>query len=257
MRRTYNYTDRSKIRKKSIEIDLNRDEEYDRIEGVELSLDPGEIEVDDEEALVVLEGRYRTEYVRKDLDPVSELQENYDLELDEPVYSESLRFRVIVVNSEGRILSQADEINPQEDEKERILRADIDDIGRRGIWEIQYKGRRGAPVLVLNKNAGIRRSNLENDPEFRLSVLPSAFRSILERMVFVEDIRNPEDPAVEWHEHWLVFTEKVLGKEKPEDMNWDSNAEREELEKWIDDNVELFTELLSSDWNKVQQGWGE
>lgn len=254
--RTFNYTGRSRIKKDSIEIKLKK-EKNDLISGIEIKLDTEKVESDQKKAKAILEGHYLTEYERFELGKIKDLKAFYEFELDEPIYAESLIFRLMVVGPKGRILAQADQIRPTKEESEDILNVDLLDLGKKSIWEVQYRGRRGAPVLVLNNNIPGIRNALEKDSDFRLAVLPSAFRNILFRIAFIEDIEDPENVSVEWHNNWLKFSSEVLDIETPDSLKFDgSSSKKEDLERWIDRNVESLGENLSEEWSKSKKGWG-
>jgi hypothetical protein len=255
--RTFNYTGRSRIKKDSIRIDLEKEEE-ELISGLEIQLDTDKVESTHKEAQVILEGRYLTEYERFELGKVSDLDSYYELEFENPIYAESLIFRLIVVGLDGRILAQADKIRPKKEETQDILKVDLLDLGRKAVWEVQYRGRRGAPVLVLNSSIPGIKNALKKDSDFRLSILPNALRDILFQLSFVEDIEDPDDASVEWHQEWLTFSEEVLNVEPPESLDYDgSNNRREELETWINDNIATLGSTLSSEWRKTTRGWGQ
>lgn len=255
--RTFNYTGRSRIKKDSIRIDLEKEDE-ELISGLEIGLDTDKIESSNENAKVILEGRYLTEYERFELGKIANLESYYDLEFENPIYAESLIFRLIVVGPEGRILAQADQIRPTKEETEDILKVDLIDMGRKTTWEVRYRGRRGAPVLVLNSSIPGIKNVIKRNPEFRLSVLPNAFRNILFHLCFVEDIEDPDDASVEWHQDWLTFSKEVLNVESPDSLEYDgSNNRKDELESWIDQNIENLGSTLSSEWQKTSRGWGQ
>lgn len=203
MKRRFNYTGRKRISREKINIVLNKDNK-----GKILSFSV-DINLNGEgfygEPKILIEAYHRTEHKIFDFGNAADGAVARDLSLKELPYTDNLKFRVLVVDSEERILADADGITPEQEAEEKpILPVEFRDIGRQ-VWKVEFVADEGAPVLVLNSNI----PNIENharSPQLIMDVYPAVIREVLKHMVFVEGIESPAEPSVSWHADWLEFS---------------------------------------------------
>ncbi|RLI76482.1 hypothetical protein DRP05_12815 [Archaeoglobales archaeon] len=237
MKRKFNYTGRKKIERKRISIVLERQngipvsfrvEKLD-LEGLDLPKD----------AEIYVEAYYRTELKRFEFGTVGKKISPQSTSLEDLAYPENLKFRILIVDPEThKILAHADRIVP-ENSKEAILPVEFKDLGNE-IWRIEYEGDEGAPILCINRKIPNIQNIAKRDAQFLIYVYPAVIREILTHMVFVNGGTSTEDPATEWHAHWLRFCES-LGISPPKVLNRnDNNFDEEEVLRWIDDVVTAF-----------------
>lgn len=250
MKRAFNYTDRSKINEKAVTIALESDE--DKIESFTISLDMEGISIAEGNEVFV-EAYYRTEYERFSLGKASEISEETEFELGSIGYTENIKFRILAVEDGGRITALARSISPVSGQSKPLLPVEPRDLGRQ-VWEVQYRGEDGAPILAINQKIPSITDAAKNDAKFILGVYPSVLREVLFRLIFVEEIGDTTNVDIEWQEDWLRFTEEITGEERPESLDPDQEG-FPELEDWITDVVERFASKRHKHWKEIREGW--
>ena len=244
MKRRLNYTGRKRIKRKNISISFVKQN------GRVVSFNLNKLDIDNlglpGDAKVYVEAYYKTELKRFDFGTVSTISCPSSLSLADLAYPENLKFRILIVNpSNNKILAHATAITPEEQaEKKSILPVEFIDLGNE-IWQINYEGEEGSPILSINK----RIPNIENiakqDPQFFIYVYPAVIREILTRMIFDYGVDSTDDPTTDWHRDWLQFSIS-LGCPPPEILDPSNEAfDRDVALKWIDDVVTAFTDTYS------------
>lgn len=259
MKRRFNYTGRKKIPREQITITLNRDAGSVRsfnatIDMNGLNLPPG--------VKVYVEAYHRTESKRFDFGTVGKMLSPRDTTLTALAYTESLRFRVLVVDETGQhglLLVHADRITPiSEAGKKSILPVEFRDLGHQ-IWLVEYGEQDEAPILILNRNIPNIENITKSDPQFIMFVYPAVIREVLTHMIFIDGVDSPFEPSTDWHGDWLGFARRILpGEGPPENLNSrEVNFNGEEVEKWINRVVEEFC-ASRNEWQKyINQLTGE
>jgi len=164
--------------------------------------------------------------------------------LDEFGHAEGILFRVKVTSRDdhsGRLLAEADRIRPRlpgevDDTAEPILKTFCGDIGSEP-WRLTFDD--DMPQLLINRQIGDWES-LARDPTFRSLVAPAVMRAILFRILIIDAETFDEDDDGDWRNRWLRFSESLPGSSSPP-TPVGLNSDTEEVERWIDDAVDAFS----------------
>lgn len=182
-----------------------------------------------ESAAVVVEAYRQLELVRFDFGTVGNLVPPANCRLSEFGTLDGLRFRVKVVSTQeprGRLLAVADRITPKTAQQQSLPRVPLlavrsQDLGRE-VWRLDFTDE---PLLLVNPRV-VPKKHLVESVEFQALVLPEILRSILNRILLVEQIRSADDTD-DWTSRWLRFAESMPGvgpvpeSEDPEaDLDW-------------------------------------
>jgi hypothetical protein len=239
MKRRLNYTDRKKIKRENIAINLIRQNgtivafAVNKLDLKELNLPS--------EGRVYVEAYYRTELKRFDFGTAGSISNPSPCELSGMAYPENLKFRILVVDpSDGKILAHADRISPEEPaEKKPILPVEFSDLGNE-IWRVEYEGDEGSPILIINNRIPNIQNIAKQDAQFLIYVYPQVIREVLTYMVFIDGIDSTIEPSTDWHGDWIKFV-RQLGVDFPETLNKnDGNFSEEDALRWINDTVTAF-----------------
>ena len=247
MKRRLNYTGRARIRQELITINLIR-AGNGTVESFKAIIDlkglglPGT-------AKVFIEAYHRTEQQRYDFGTVGKIVVPDDISLSNLGYAENLKFRILIVDDNGKILASADRVKPVNEAKEPLLPVYIDDLGKK-VWCIAYTDADGAPILRLNKNIP-EIKDISRTPKFFFHIYPAVLHEILTHIVFIDTLEDQEDPETEWHKNWLNFATLILGR-KPPNLCKGDDFDEEEVEKWIEDVTTEFCNSKSN-WNEFTE----
>ncbi|MBL8809037.1 MAG: hypothetical protein JNM43_02570 [Planctomycetaceae bacterium] len=188
-------------------------------------------------AAVIIEAWRQLELARFEFGTIGNLQPPADCRLSEFGAIDGLKFRVKVVSMEpprGRLLAVADRIAPQAPGQQAMPRVPLlavrsQDLGRE-IWRLDFSDE---PLLLVNPRV-VSRKQLVQATEFQSLVLPEILRSILTRILLVEQTRSTDD-AEDWTARWLRFAESLPGVGRvPEDSDPESDLD------WIDSAISSF-----------------
>lgn len=239
MKRKFNYTDRKRIERERITINLVRQN------GRAVAFDLTRLDIDDlglpGHARIYVDIYHRTELKRFDFGTVANRAYPSSLSLTDIAYPENLKFRILIVDpSDGRILAHATKIRPEEPaERRSILPVEFKDLGNE-IWRVEYEGDEGGPILCMNSKIPDIENTARHDPQFFIYVYPAVVREILMHMIFVDKVDSVTEPSVDWHNDWLRFSQ-ILGVTPPEILDpGDNNFDEEAALEWIDSVVEVF-----------------
>ena len=90
------------------------------------------------------------------------------------------------------------------------------------------------PVLLINAKI-VTWKEVASSPLFRSLVYPSVLRTILTRILCIEEYVDTDDTD-DWRCQWLRFAKTHLGSpDPPQDTN-----DQDSIDKWIDDAVDVF-----------------
>jgi len=241
MLRRFNFTGRIKIPKSNVKITLI--EENDVIKSFNALIQLSDLNLP-EGAIVFVEAYYRMmESQRYDYGLVNQIRQPPNSSLGLLGLTGSLKFRVFVVDENGKILALVEDIGvKRESDKTSLLPVDVHDLGSR-LWDLAETGDEGAPVLELNSRIEGIKLVAANDPRFILSVYPSVLRQILMRMAFIDCI-DFGDPVFTWQKNWIQYSKNIYST-PPEGS---IETVKEQIIDWIDGVVKAFTTTRSADW---------
>lgn len=228
-----NFTGRRRISKKNVHISVTG---IGGIEIFEAELDLSSYDFPDS-ASVVIEAYRQLELARFDFGTVGNLVPPASCRLSEFGTLAGLRFRVKIVSNadpKGRLLAVCDCITPQRQGMQSLSRVPLlsvraQDLGRE-IWRLEFGDE---PLLLVNPRV-VQKKQLVQSVEFQSLVLPEILRSILCRILIVEQIRTTEE-VDDWATRWLKFAESMPGVGRvPEIADPESDLE------WIDSAISSF-----------------
>lgn len=184
-------------------------------------------------ATVIIEAYRQLELVRFDFGTIGSPAPPASCRLSEFGTLAGLKFRIKVVSTEeprGRLLAVGDRMTPQLEEQQSLSRVPLlavraQDLGRE-VWRLDFADE---PLLLVNPRV-VPKKQLVQSVEFQSLVLPEILRSILNRILLVEQIRVPDD-SEDWTSQWLRFAESMPGvgtvPEQPDpecDIDWIDSA---------------------------------
>ncbi len=247
MRRRFNYTGRKKINQKDIAISITRNE--NDLHKFNIDLDFKEYKFPDN-AKVWVEVYDRNAIMRFPYGIVASPKAESSTTLDAFIGSDSYYFRVKVVDSErnAKLFASADAISP-------VRQDELDDSGKSLLrvttralgpvpWTLEFPNS-DYPLLVINNEIEAGKSLARSNSFFQALIFPSLIKQILTK-ILIEDEYKPgsePDPDDMWKEGWLEFSGSLPGNTrlKPGD-----DISEEQVEKWIDDSVEVFCKKLNA-----------
>ena len=188
-------------------------------------------------AAVIVEACRQLELARFDFGTAGALSPPASCRLSEFGTVVGLRFRVKVVSTDsprGRLLAVADRIAPRNEQQQSMPRVPLlavkaQDIGCE-VWRLDFTDE---PLLLVNPRI-VPKKPLVRSVEFQSLVLPEILRSILSRILFVEQIRTVDD-SDDWTTRWLRFAESMPGV----GMLPDSSDPEADVD-WIDAAIRSF-----------------
>lgn len=251
MIRRFEWVDKKDLPRKNIDLTFNRNQQ-DKVTSIDIDLDLEELDVPSEGKIHV-EAYYRAEYERFSLGKVSEFNGPKELELDNVGYSESTKVRVMITRENHSLARLATGITPSSSPgRDSIMPVAPRDLGQE-LWKVDFD--EDPPLLKINEKIDGIQGIATSDPMFIMSVYPSVMRQILNRIIFVEDIDDPEDYSSPWQQEWLIFARNCHQDNRiPESLDSEGDeGDRYELLQWIDDAVEGFTENLGGEWRNLKQ----
>ncbi len=257
MKRTINHTRKKRIPKGDVDITIIKQD--DMISSFRADLDFDEMNLPGD-ARIYVEAFRRFQWNRYDFGTVDNLGARDTLDLGDLAYSESLTFRVIARDEEGKILALAEDVTPTEEEAVApLLPVELDDIGQM-LWDIEFMGPNGGPILVLNDIPEMLWT-ARHDEQFILSVYPEVIRKVLARIVYVEENAVEIDDLPEgWQRDWVKLAKAIHPERDPPNIIDPShpNYRQGEVEDWLDKVREEFAAKRSKEWrnylNMVETG---
>ena len=164
-------------------------------------------------ARVVIEAFRQLELARFEFGTIGSIEPPSSCRLSEFGSLAGVRFRVKVVSTDvprGRLLGVADRIQPQDSHQQSLLRVPLlavrsQDLGRE-IWRLDFTDE---PLLLVNSRV-VQKKALVQSGEFQSMVLPEVLRSILNRIILVEQVREV-DGTDHWTCRWLNFASSLPG----------------------------------------------
>ena len=238
MRRTINYTGRTKLPQNLIDIVIM--EKSNEVQEFNIDIDLDEIDLP-EHAQVFVEAYYRSSVMRFELGTVGDLHTPFMSKLDD-IQSEIVYFRIKVVDQTeeyGRLISIADSISPGTDiERASLLPVNYRDLGNR-IWRLELL----SPNPVLEVNDQIKTDIaigeiIRKDPSFLALVLPQVLREILTNILLIQEYLDLEEDT--WQSQWLRFASLFPSEQSFNNLPGDPRRNESDYVNWIDDIVDSF-----------------
>jgi hypothetical protein len=232
--RRLNYTNRRRIVREHVRIRLSQQDGHPPAFDADLILDGYDLAPD---ALVFLEARRQTRYMRFDFGTVGRTIAPTDRSLNAFDSGDGILFRVVVSSAgpqRGMILAEADQVPPitAETDGTRIPLLPVqgaDSLGEQ-VWKLDFTN---GPLLLINRN-GVEWKTLAADPACQSLVFPAIVRQVLSRVV--AEGGGETDPPTDWKGYWLAFGQALApAAPLPEALeDWES------VDDWIDSVVAEF-----------------
>lgn len=231
MLRKLNFTERIRIPRSSVRIELRRD--ADGILAFDPALDLASLGVP-KDARVYIEAQYRTSYMRFDCGAAATPVMPAERRLEDIDSDRIVRFRVKAVDpSSRRIVAASGDVIVSCDRagagaRLSLLQVNFDDLGDQ-VWRIHFEA--DQPILELNNRIPDIEALARKDEAFFALVYPAAIREVLTRYLLVERWEDNEE-ANEWPELWIRWAREMTEEPMP--------ADPDERRAWIDDAVVAF-----------------
>jgi hypothetical protein len=234
--RRLNYTGRKKIRREDLSIALHDmpnapvffDADLTKLSAYKLP----------DDAIVSVEARLQTRWMRFSYGTVGTITPAADRTLTEFDSPDGILFSLkvtAVTGNPGKLLAEADGIpvrfpGEAEERRDPLLPVKSDDIGQE-VYRLDFSN--DPPILLVNRAAG-GKDAIARSPLFMSIVYPAALREILDRIIHVEDLDDPDDDGEVWQARWLRFAAALpgVGPVPPKDDG--------DRDQWIDDAVASF-----------------
>ena len=233
MLRKLNFTERAKLPRAAIRIELRRENDGTLAFDPHLNLEALRAPA---EARVFIEAYYRTSYMRFDCGTAGALVIPKERRLVEIDSDNCVRFRLKVVDNRAgahRILAVAEDLlvclrKPESGARTPLLPVNFTDLGPL-VWRIDFDI--SGAVLELNNLVVSMESMAKNDPHFIALVYPAAVREILTHIVLVEQ-HDPGEESDDWWSLWIRWGARYASPP--------IGGDDEDRRSWIDDVVSGF-----------------
>jgi hypothetical protein len=231
MLRKLNFTERAKLARAAVRIELRR--ETDGVLAFDPHLDLSNVTAP-AHARLFLEAYYRTSYMRFDCGTVGVPATPADRRLSEIDSDNVVRFRLKIVDqsaNQHRIVAVADDLvvmlrKPETGSRIPLLPVNFTDLGDLA-WRVDFDV--SGAVLELNNRIESIESTAKNDVHFFALVYPAAVREILTTIVLIEQ-HDPHEVSDEWWSLWMRWASRFA--EPPVDAD--------DRRGWIEDVVSGF-----------------
>ena len=240
MIRRFNYTDRIRILREDVLIQLRQTDGWLAFDATLILGDYGL----SEEALVFVEAYRQTSWMRFDFGTVGAVIPPQDCRLSEFDSPDDILFRVKVTQASDThvLLAEADLVpleRPEESDDKRVplLPVKPHPLGDE-IYRVDFSDDR--PRLLINNAAGDWRA-IAKSPAFASLVYPNVFREVLTRVVMLDGHDDESEPT-NWRSLWLKLAESLPGVG---DCPSSTDPEDERLD-WIDSAVQAFAAKLKN-----------
>jgi hypothetical protein len=209
MKRTFNYTGRRRIPAERLAIRMLPGTEPSASVSFQATIDLSGFDLPPY-GRVFVDPYVKSSSMRFSFGTVEHCGPPEDCQLTDIDVGARVLFRLLVVDDTrdvGKILASADRVSPVTDSRARrsLLPLEWDHLGEQ-VWRVNFDSER--PVLVLNNKLYGSRDRLLNDPVFKGSIYPHAFRIIVQRLYGEEERPSDED---EWANDWRTFVRKLVG----------------------------------------------
>jgi hypothetical protein len=240
--RKFNYTQRVKIPKSRVHVEVVRGEDG-KYRGMVKKLDLFEHGRHSLEAWraaeVIVEARRVStgSYHRQSLGAVAEVEESIDpLDLPEFPDDSEIIFRFKVVDSAKKLLGEVDGIGIGDRapiDREPLIYLIPTDL-KEELWRVDNFHDPFGPQVLVNRRLPNPSGLLTRDPLVRGLVLPQIVRQVLEAAV------RTEQQSEQWVLKWMAFAERFGCGDPPDPEGEDDHV----IQEWVDQVVDSFTDDL-------------
>jgi hypothetical protein len=234
MKRTLNFTGRSKIAREEVFITLDESQSP----AVSFDVEFGDLGRFPPNSRIYVEAYYKETLQRFDYGTVGSVHKPEDRFLTQIDMTGSILFRVRVVDERGQIgllLGAAEGLRPDggEDEQnnESLMVLKTKDLIA-VPWKVEVMPDGSKPILYVNNRIPDALARVKSDPSFFALIMPGALHQVLHRLLFEE----PDDDdleAADMRNNWIEMATDLEGT--PPRLE-----DQEEAESWIDRVVESF-----------------
>jgi hypothetical protein len=247
MLRELNYTNRQRIRREDIELQVIQDSHANLSFKAQLKLHEYAFETLSPVPQVFVEA-YRgatATWKRFAFGPANSIRAPDDLSLNEFKVPQGILFRVRVTAVEsgllpGKLLAEADAIQPRSSNEDQgfvqplIQHMAADDIGDE-LWRVHYSN--DLPILKINDRVQIGVDQLLLNPSYRAIYASAVMRQVLQRILLIDRFVGDEDDETDWRQRWLRFASSLTVSAVPE---FEGEESIETIDDWINEAVEAF-----------------
>ena len=237
MIRRFNYTQRQRIDRQQVSIELHETDDGNP-PTFSAALELADLRLPDDARLVIAAMRGRAG-MQFDWGTVGAPAPSPNRRLTEVPDNPS--FRVMALDAAGRILALANRIDPKRAaQRESLLWLKEADLGQE-VWRLDFGGDSGRPILLVNRSIPGISAAIRHEDALRGPVLPEALRAILTRALIVDDaVPDPDDGESDWSS-WLGFVDAFYSADYPA-PDADGQRDRNDICAWIDGAVAAFAQ---------------
>jgi hypothetical protein len=233
-----NYTGKTIIKKKNINISINSDNGKRHFTAM---IDLSEYNFPPESEVIIEVYHRMMESKRYYFGTVEKMKSPENTLLGSLGLGKNIRFRLFVVGRYGKIIGSADRINLQKRRKRTSLLPVEEAPLESTLWKLVLDG--DEPLLQINERIEGIKTIAALDPRFIHSVYPAVVREILMYLAVVECI-NFGEPHEDWHIDWVNYSSRIY--EKPPETSFADD--KHDVLDWIDGAVRAFSESRKLDW---------
>jgi hypothetical protein len=241
MKRNFNYTGRTKIKRESATLRLKKSENQPLSCDIDLKLESYGFPANAE---LYLEVYNKYEYKRLSLGPVGSFKPD-SKKVGAFTSEDVLRFRIKVVDetqSHGLILAALDGIATKDPlPPNSILFFRPDDLGDI-VYDVECSTHEEPILLVNNRLQSIDiREMAQTNPVFLALAFPSVVKDILLQILFTDRIYETGDDA--WQNRWLYYIVNICGAPLPPEIDEEETGKilnDDELSEWVDTAIQAF-----------------
>jgi len=192
-----------------------------------------------ENAKVFVEAYRQTTRVRHEFGKIGEIAPPEKTDISELETPEAINFRVLVVDTDGKILARADRIRADNESpatKDSLLPIRSAELENEVYY--LYMGEDGDDEPILHINSKFESwSILATSSQFYTLVFPSLVKEILTCILIVENHQDTGDMS-DWKSQWLLLAQQMCGEMPPQGSDDDSYSK--DAQVWIDKAVRGF-----------------
>lgn len=248
LKRQFNYTDRAKIPSKTVKLRVVAPKDIPPQVVVD-DFGLGELKVGHDkdewsQAQVVLEANRHTtsSFTRLVVGSVADVLGRAAPQLTAPLEDfdapDNIIFTVKVVSRTGsRLLAEAKNVKPPEDEaqKDELLKVLAHDLGQEP-WRLTWEDGTG-PLIHVNRQILGHDNFLTRDPFMQGTVIPTAFRMVLQRLARDRVLRTEA-----WSKPWLRFASEYGPGEMPDEDEEGNAPDWLDVDHWVNQVLASYCE---------------
>ena len=229
--RRIHFTGRKRLRSRDIDIKVNDDKTPPTFDIVKLDLDDYGLPAD---ARVYVDANRQTSYMRFPCGTVGNRVLPEDRKLTDFVTPEVINFRVKVTSAaepRGQLLAESPGMSDSRVDSLLPVRPDSD-LGEE-VFRLDFTDPDG-PVMLINERLDEWKAVVAA-PYFAALVYPGVLRTILARVIHVEEHTDSDDRD-DWRSQWLRLAKTYNAPDPPPPVDG-----AELVDEWIDDVAKAFS----------------